>query len=63
MTRRILLIQGHPDSGERHYLHALADAYADGARESGAELRPITVADLNFPLLRSRNEWEHEACP
>jgi putative NADPH-quinone reductase len=63
MARRIVLIQGHPDSGERHYLHALADAYADGAREGGAELRRISVAELDFPLLRSRKEWEHEACP
>ncbi|MBK4734136.1 NAD(P)H-dependent oxidoreductase [Noviherbaspirillum sp. DKR-6] len=63
MGRRVLLIQGHPDNGERHYLHALADAYADGAREGGAELRLITVAELNFPLLHSQKEWEHEACP
>jgi len=34
--RRVLLIQGHPDASERHFIHALADAYAQGARRSGA---------------------------
>lgn len=63
MAKRILLIQGHPDSGERHYLHALADAYAEGAREGGCELRRVVVAELDFPLLRSRKEWEGAACP
>ena len=35
MSRRILLIQGHPDATRAHLCHALADAYAEGAREAG----------------------------
>jgi hypothetical protein len=27
MTRRIAIVQGHPESTERHLPHALADAY------------------------------------
>src|SRR5829696_6283969 len=57
---RIALIQGHPTSEARHFRHALADAYRDGAREGGHEIRDIEVAKLQFPVLRSRKEWEGE---
>ena len=30
MSKRILVIQGHPDSAVSHFRHALADAYAEG---------------------------------
>lgn len=63
MTKRILLLQGHPDGGTPHLGHALADAYAEGARDGGHELRRIAVADLDFPLLRSKQEWEHGPLP
>jgi putative NADPH-quinone reductase len=58
MTKRILLIQGHPDAGARHLCHALADAYAEGARAAGHEVRTVDVAMLEFPVLRSAEEWE-----
>lgn len=57
---RILLIQGHPDSTERHFCHALADAYKEGAAAAGHELREINVTALDFPILRSRPAWEKE---
>jgi putative NADPH-quinone reductase len=63
VTKRILLIQGHPDSSARHLLHALADAYADGARAAGHEVRSVEVAALDFPLLRSEADWEKGALP
>lgn len=63
MAKRILLIQGHPDAGARHFCHALADAYADGARAAGHEVRSTDVATLDFPLLRSAEEWEKGALP
>lgn len=62
-SRRILLIQGHPDNGKPHLCHALAQAYAEGAQEAGHEVRTIDVAALDFPLLRSQQEWEHGAIP
>ncbi|MEY5099063.1 MAG: hypothetical protein RJA36_1782 [Pseudomonadota bacterium] len=62
-TRRVLLIQGHPDAGGEHLCHALAQAYAAGARSGGHALRQIDVARLDFPLLRSQAEWEHGALP
>jgi putative NADPH-quinone reductase len=60
---RILILQGHPDAGAPHLCHALAEAYAAGAREAGHELRQIDVARLDFPLLRSQQDWEHGALP
>lgn len=63
MTRRILILQGHPDAGGGHLGHALADAYADGARSAGHEVRRVDIASLDFPLLRSPQDWEHGAVP
>lgn len=60
---RILLIQGHPDAAKPHLCHALADAYAEGARAGGFELRTIDVARLGFDILRSPYEWEHGSLP
>lgn len=60
---RILLVQGHPDAGSAHLCHALAQAYADGAREAGHEVRTLDVATLDFPLLRSQHAWEDEPVP
>lgn len=58
MAKHIAIIQGHPDSGRDHYLHALAQAYRRGAEETGGEIRVINVARLDFPLLRSKEEFE-----
>jgi len=60
---RILLLQGHPDGRTPHLCHALASAYAEGAQASGHEVRSVDVAALDFPLLRSQQEWEHGALP
>jgi putative NADPH-quinone reductase len=61
MGARIAVIQGHPDARGGHLGHALADAYADAAREEGHEVRHIDVASLQFPILRSKDEWEGAA--
>jgi putative NADPH-quinone reductase len=63
MGKRVLLIQGHPDVGSAHLCRALEDAYAAGAREEGHEMRRIDVGTLDFPLLKSQDEWEHGALP
>ncbi len=62
-TRRILILQGHPDASARHLNHALADAYAEGARQAGHEVRVVEIARLDFPLLRSQHAWEHTPLP
>jgi len=63
MAKRIVIIQGHPDASARHLLHALADAYAEGAAAAGHELRRIEVAKLVFPLLRNQADFESGALP
>lgn len=61
MTRRITIIQGHPDPAGHRLLHAMADAYADGATAAGHEVRRIEVAQLDFPLLRTQRDFETAA--
>ena len=61
--RQITLIQGHPDPEGGHFDHALADAYADGARAAGHQLRGIEIAGLDFPLLRNKDDFEHASTP
>ncbi len=58
MTRRIAIIQGHPDTREGHFCRALADAYAKSATAAGHEVKVIEVAGLDFPVLRSKDDWE-----
>ncbi|HEY8880064.1 MAG TPA: NAD(P)H-dependent oxidoreductase [Roseateles sp.] len=57
MPDRIALIQAHPDAAGGHLCHALAQAYADSARQAGRAVRVIDVAQLDFPLLRSQQDW------
>ncbi|HEY0488233.1 MAG TPA: NAD(P)H-dependent oxidoreductase [Telluria sp.] len=63
MAKRILLVQGHPDPARKHLCHALEDAYADAALIAGHEIRRARVAELDFPLLRTQDEWEHGKLP
>ena len=63
MGKRIAVIQGNPTAGGGHFCHALADAYARGAAEGGHEVRTVAVAEIDFPLVRSKEEWERDAPP
>jgi putative NADPH-quinone reductase len=60
-SKKILIINGHPDA--ESYNAALADTYRQAAQSSGAEVRVINVRDLQFnPNLqfgyRQRTELE-----
>jgi putative NADPH-quinone reductase len=63
MSKHVLIIQGHPDPGKTHFCHALAHAYALGAAEAGHEVHRIAVAALDFPLLRTKEEWDSSQAP
>lgn len=63
MKKRVLLIQGHPDAAHAHLCGALEKAYEEGAVAAGHAVRHVRVAELNFSLLRSQDEWEHGALP
>jgi putative NADPH-quinone reductase len=61
MTKRIAIIQGHPDAAGHHLLNAMAEAYAEAARSAGHQVRRIEVAKLDFLLLRT--DFETGALP
>lgn len=63
MSKRILLVQAHPDASRPHFGHALEASYAKGASEAGHTVRQVVVATLDFPLLRSQLEWEEGSIP
>lgn len=62
-SKRILIIQGHPDGLAPHFCHALAQAYREGAEQAGHSVRVLDVAALDFPLLRTQADWEHGELP
>ncbi len=61
MSKKILIINGHPN--KESLCFALAAAYKEGAVQSGAAVRELAIADLQFnPNLqygyRKRMDWE-----
>lgn len=63
MPKNIVIIDGHPAQDRVHLCHALADAYAAGAEQAGHEIRRIEIATLDFPLLRSAEDFNHGTPP
>ena len=63
MPARVTIVQGQPDPGGKHLCHALADAYAEGAAAAGHEITRIEVARLDFPILRTQEEFERGSLP
>jgi putative NADPH-quinone reductase len=61
MTKRILVLLGHPDGRPERFGHALATAYADAATAAGHVVRRINLADLDTPFLAG--QWEFESPP
>ena len=60
---KIVIIDGHPDAAKGRLCHALADAYQQGAEAGEHEVRRIAVADLDFPLLRSAQDFTSGMVP
>lgn len=63
MALKILVIDGHPDSDPKRLCHALAAAYVTGAGDGGHDVKRIDVASLDFPLLRSAQEFNESTPP
>lgn len=57
MPKRIVLIDGHPDPSPERYVHALRNAYSDGAHEAGHDVKAIVVSEMDFPLLRTNADF------
>ena len=52
MTKRILIILGHPAKARQSFSEALAEAYLAGAQSAGHEVQFVSIAQLNFdPIL------------
>jgi len=63
MPRHIAIIDAHPDPDAGRFNHSLVRAYAEGAREAGHEVHVIELGQLNFPLIRSKADWESGKIP
>lgn len=57
MPRNVLIIIGHPDPDPRRFCRALAQHYAEGARAGGHHVRLTDIATLDFPMLRTAEEF------
>lgn len=58
MTKKIVVIDGHPDPDPARFCHAIARAYADAAAAAGHQVQRIEIAHADFPVLRTRADWE-----
>lgn len=58
MTRRIAIIQGHPDPEGGHFCHALAESYHAGAEAAGHVANIIDTAAMDLPYIRNQAEWK-----
>ena len=63
MSKRVVVIHGHPDPSGGHFGTALAEAYVQGAVDQSHEVQVIDVAQLEFPLLRTKQEFESGPVP
>lgn len=59
----VLILQGHPDPSGGHLCHALADAYAAGAERAGHRVLRVDVGAIDFPLLRTQQDFLHAPLP
>lgn len=62
-SKRIALIQGHPDPAGNHFGHALATAYLKGAQAAGHNIQVIDIAHIPFPILRTKAEFYQGEVP
>lgn len=58
MSQRILIIDGHPDPTAERFVHALVQAYREGAEFGSHEVMLLRLADVSFPMLRTQEDYE-----
>jgi len=56
--QRVVVIDGHPDPAPDRFVHALAEAYEQGAKQSKHPVMRIRAADVTFPIIRNKEEYE-----
>lgn len=57
MSRRVLVINGHPDPSGERYCTALSAAYLRGADRGGHQIRRIDVGALKLPPVDSQSQF------
>lgn len=62
-SRRIVVLDAHPDPDPAHFVHALARTYADAAAAAGHSVVTLEVAAIDFPLVRRPEDWLHGEAP
>ena len=58
MPEKVLIIDGHSYRKKGRLCHALVDSYLKGCEAGGHAVRCIKVSQINFPLLRTKEEFE-----
>jgi len=56
MKKNTLVVLGHPD--ENSFCGALAEAYVEGARNAGTDVREIRIGSLEFEPVPRRRHWD-----
>jgi len=63
VPRHVLIVVAHPDPSPDRLCRALANAYSAGAEHAGHAVRRVDLATIDFPLLRTMDEFEHSNVP
>lgn len=58
MSRSICILDGHPDPAPDHFIHALCDAYAEGAATGGHTVERINIGAMDLPYLSGQAEFD-----
>jgi putative NADPH-quinone reductase len=62
-NKKILIVNGNPDASPERFSQALVAAYRRGAEAAGHSVQVVTLAELQFPWLRSNADFESGAPP
>lgn len=58
MTKRILVLLGHPDPSPERFGAALANAYVEAASQAGHTVRRVDLSALETPLLTNQTDFK-----
>jgi putative NADPH-quinone reductase len=63
VPQTVAIIEGHPDGSAERLNRTLADAYARGATNAGHAVERIRLAEMDFPWLRTADDFLHGEPP
>lgn len=56
-SRRVFVLDGHPDPAPERFVHRLAEGYEQGAHAGGHQVMRLRLADLDVPLVRGKDDY------